>query len=407
MISSLLRTQFSLTPDVRNSDGRLSALYLLFIGIVFFSSGLPAWGQGGNGPSEPGANRPTQAELQARVDKLRTELDSAAAGVYGAGGDVIEHVVNATVKMSTLNPDGSVVIDGLGAVALNANDVKDAHDAYVANDWKTALDKTYSVVSDIAKQILPKPVQDAADFTYTVSKSSPGTMASVLEYFGAQAKVRAVFDQWIQAKQDLANLQSGGISILTQSDIADSLTFDPSTLTPAEMAARERNQAIIARETLNHTQHADGTSDATDLDKALNESMTREMGPKNPYLPDFLIPSATSGDTPRNYICQSGPCTLEQWTADPTVTLPELKKEMQNLRQQLGSSEQDVGRAQDELRLEKQKESAAQTSRAQETIQITIPIPPGWVPCTCPDQHPGAGIFVNGIQYHTPALRCR
>jgi len=98
-------------------------------------------------------------------------------------------------------------------------------------------------------------------------------------------------------------------------------------------------------------------------------------------------------------------------SANPDIvepaSVPELRRTLENLQQQLSSSNQAVRRAQDGLRLEEQKNIAAGVNGAQEPMRITIPIPPGWVPCTCPDQHPGAGIFVNGVQYHTPALHCQ
>ncbi len=92
---------------------------------------------------------------------------------------------------------------------------------------------------------------------------------------------------------------------------------------------------------------------------------------------------------------------------DPSSSLPRLRQTLQDLKQQLNSSGQDLQQAQNELQLEEQKDRAAQSSAQGFAVQITIPIPPGWVPCECPDQHPNAGIFVNGVQYHTPFLHCR
>jgi hypothetical protein len=64
-------------------------------------------------------------------------------------------------------------------------------------------------------------------------------------------------------------------------------------------------------------ENADGTdvnnptgsnANGAELDKALNENITREMGADNPRLPEFLI-------HPLNYTCKSGPCALDQWIA--------------------------------------------------------------------------------------------
>ena len=51
-------------------------------------------------------------------------------------------------------------------------------------------------------------------------------------------------------------------------------------------------------------------------------------------------------------------------------------------------------------------QTQAQKLKAQQVQGFTISVPSGWVPCQCPAQHPGAGIIVNGVQYHTPLLHC-
>ncbi len=33
-------------------------------------------------------------------------------------------------------------------------------------------------------------------------------------------------------------------------------------------------------------------------------------------------------------------------------------------------------------------------------------IPPGWIRCECPDDHPDAGMVVNGVRWHAPVLHC-
>jgi len=45
------------------------------------------------------------------------------------------------------------------------------------------------------------------------------------------------------------------------------------------------------------------------------------------------------------------------------------------------------------------------------TAQFALPlpqptIPSSWVPCTCPADHPNAGLLVNGVRWHTPLLNC-
>ena len=92
---------------------------------------------------------------------------------------------------------------------------------------------------------------------------------------------------------------------------------------------------------------------------------------------------------------------------DPSENLPQIRQTLQDLQQQLNSSSQDLQQAQNQLQFQQQQDQAAQNSGPGMSLQIAIPVPPGWVPCTCPDQHPGAGIFVNGVQYHTPLLHCQ
>jgi hypothetical protein len=91
---------------------------------------------------------------------------------------------------------------------------------------------------------------------------------------------------------------------------------------------------------------------------------------------------------------------------DPSAGLLKLRQAVQDLRQKLSSSQQALRQAQNDLQIEEQRDLENQTS-TDGTFQIRIEVPPGWVPCTCPDQHPGAGIFVNGVQYHTPFLHCQ
>jgi hypothetical protein len=37
----------------------------------------------------------------------------------------------------------------------------------------------------------------------------------------------------------------------------------------------------------------------------------------------------------------------------------------------------------------------------------TVRVPADWVPCQCPNQHPNAGLLVNGTRWHSPLLFCR
>jgi hypothetical protein len=39
-------------------------------------------------------------------------------------------------------------------------------------------------------------------------------------------------------------------------------------------------------------------------------------------------------------------------------------------------------------------------------LDLRALLPSDWVPCQCPPAHPGAGMLVDGVQYHTPLLHC-
>lgn len=99
---------------------------------------------------------------------------------------------------------------------------------------------------------------------------------------------------------------------------ATSIGFDPSTLSAAERAAWERNQANVAKETL-------GTTDQTGdpLAEALNQNMKGEMGAGNPYTKDQMIPTSTAGSSSGPGNPTSTPSTSV--TFDPSRMTPQEK----------------------------------------------------------------------------------
>lgn len=117
------------------------------------------------------------------------------------------------------------------------------------------------------------------------------------------------------------------------------------------------------------------------------------------------VSDSSTGSTPSTDIFDIAPDHPSM--IDPSVSLSQLRQALLNLKRQQSSSEEQLQRAEMEFQLEQQKDQTAQSGAQGLPIQITIPIPPGWVPCQCPNQHPGAGIFVNGVQYHTPLLHCQ
>lgn len=111
--------------------------------------------------------------------------------------------------------------------------------------------------------------------------------------------------------------------------------------------------------------------------------------------------------------------------ADSLTSAPASATEFTNLLGKARSKNQnldtEVGTLRNQLRDQNQqmtdldKELTKAQVQSAQTVSgngaITSPslqpqIPPGWVPCTCPSDHPNAGLFVNGVQYHTPLLHC-
>jgi chromosome segregation ATPase len=79
-----------------------------------------------------------------------------------------------------------------------------------------------------------------------------------------------------------------------------------------------------------------------------------------------------------------------------------LRNELRNLNTEVGKVDQDFSKAQ----VDRQQIERTSASSLEPLSPIQPQIPDGWVPCTCPPDHPRAGIFVNGTQYHTPVLQC-
>ena len=82
-----------------------------------------------------------------------------------------------------------------------------------------------------------------------------------------------------------------------------------------------------------------------------------------------------------------------------------LRNQLHDLNTEVGADDRDFAKAQTERQQIERMGSSTSTSLP--SLQPMQPqIPAGWVPCECPADHPKAGIFVNGVQYHTPLLRC-
>ena len=129
------------------------------------------------------------------------------------------------------------------------------------------------------------------------------------------------------------------------------IRFDPSSMSPEEREGWLRTQEKIARETL-----PSRTSDATDAEfnKLLGQAQSKKQ----------------SSDRERD----------------------DLHNQLRDLNQQMTNLDAES--------------TKAQANASEPPATSSPPIPPGWVPCTCPADHPNAGILVGGTRYHTPLLKC-
>jgi hypothetical protein len=80
----------------------------------------------------------------------------------------------------------------------------------------------------------------------------------------------------------------------------------------------------------------------------------------------------------------------------------------QDVRASISQSETDFA-----IAVSDQTAAQAQQRQSGTTARMLIPpdllkraIPPDWVPCTCPETHPNAGLLLNGQRWHTPSLTC-
>jgi hypothetical protein len=165
------------------------------------------------------------------------------------------------------------------------------------------------------------------------------------------AGVKLYFPEWhgITFPDDVAAfIDHGGNAIQSgQQQDPTGVTFDPSKLTPAEYEGWQRNQAIVRDETLGQSsldlrlqklrrQAAQANEDLADAEKELETQESAGTGSNSPA-GGSLYPSTDSVGTntrstyqdlpntpvwvsPRNYVCKTGPCTLEQWQRETPST---------------------------------------------------------------------------------------
>jgi hypothetical protein len=86
-----------------------------------------------------------------------------------------------------------------------------------------------------------------------------------------------------------------------------------------------------------------------------------------------------------------------------------LKVESTRADEQLRKANSDLAESEAQLRqaeqdLQKAEQSNSRTQLSPDLLKSVLPN--DWVPCTCPDRHPNAGLFFEGRRWHTPALKC-
>jgi len=312
--------------------------------------------------SELAAQRSKEAEIDRQLmdlyPRLMGEADTIANGATAFNAiPIVPMAIDAVPE--GVQPAVARAID----VAQNAQDIKEAQDAYKAGDYNTMIDQAYKVVSGVATGIFVNGPSEVANAVVSAAHSwgLEGTtfLANLYEFPELVSQHDALIEQKGAVHQTILSLQQeisslDGLGNTTQNPDSD----------------------------LSQTPDKPPERDWTTLDHALEIMAQQDQAFYD------IAPAQPGG-------------------VDSSASLADLRRELGDLRQQLGSSEQDVERVQNDLQLEQQKDIFAQGIGAEGSTQISIPIPPGWVPCTCPDQHPGAGIFVNGVQYHTPVLHCR
>ena len=123
--------------------------------------------------------------------------------------------------------------------------------------------------------------------------------------------------------------------------------------------------------------------------------------PDKPFDADSLL---SGEELAKAFLLLSDPSHFESAFDQSQQANASLDNSLQELRSKLNDIANGVVSLKSETRGLEAKMAAAQQSSG--TMDSSIPIPPGWVPCTCPDRHPNAGPLINGARYHSAALDC-
>ncbi|MBS1819338.1 MAG: hypothetical protein JSU08_15495 [Acidobacteria bacterium] len=84
-------------------------------------------------------------------------------------------------------------------------------------------------------------------------------------------------------------------------------------------------------------------------------------------------------------------------------------RDVEDARGRLDRAQRDHAQGRDERADAERAKQEAVRRQSSPTIPPDIlkaAVPPDWVPCTCPDRHPNAGLFINNQRWHTASLSC-
>jgi len=129
-------------------------------------------------------------------------------------------------------------------------------------------------------------------------------------------------------------------------------------------------------------------------------AMTCNKYPDGSYIPAFAGPGDGFGSP--------SPDDFASTLSKARQNQDALNNELQQTQAQINGLQRDVAGAQAQVASARQTIVDAQQPISSNTgLGLPRPrIPAGWVPCTCPDKHPHAGLLVNGTRYHSAALNC-
>lgn len=119
------------------------------------------------------------------------------------------------------------------------------------------------------------------------------------------------------------------------------------------------------------------------------------------YIPAFISPELA--DDSRDPSAES----LRKATSRAQQQTDALNRDVTEVQSQADTLQRGVTQAQNEVNSAQNTIAAARDQQSLPRASLPRPrIPAGWVPCTCPDKHPHAGLLVGATRYHSGELHC-